>query len=568
MGLDSLSSMRSRRLSSGTDVYAATEVQSRGETSLVARPSVPFTVASTRRLIRTHLTDEWVIVALAAALSIGFFVWYDAHGLIAAFGDARIREVIARRVVVSRTPGLAQFGSTWLPLNAIVSAPLIWNDFLFRTGIAGSIPSMLGFVVAALYLYRTGLLVTSSRAAGWVAAAAFMLNPSVLYMQSTAMSETTSVTALIVATYYALKLLRTGHAADLLKCATAVAAGTLIRYENWVLAFALLPVIVYAGWRHRGYALAEAWTLLYSMLAFAGGAAWVLYNAIIFHDPLLSFFYGQSSHKYYENFPESLVPARHHAVLAFKMYGLTVALTVGWLLLALAVLGLVALLWRFRLRLATLPVYLTLFPFGFYWLVLYQGVNTESLPQFGQGGYYNIRFGLLMVPAVALLLAVLVAVPKRVARHALVAIVLCAIALTSVVEFTQTPLTLREARSDPLYLSRTDEQQAQWFTSNYKGGAVLIEYVNSSSFMWYLMTKHDFPDRAFITDANGAQFNEALAHPESTVTWIVMNSDERTLTSRIYQTFRTSTHWRKYFVRRKSVHTPYGTTDFYERTNT
>ncbi len=560
--------MRIRRLSSGTDVYAATQVESRDETSRVRSPSVPFTVASTRRLIRKHLTDEWLIVALAAALSIGFYVWYDAHGLIAAFGDARIREVIARRVIVSRTPGLAQFGSTWLPLNAIVSAPLIWNDTLFRTGIAGSFPSMLGFVIAAVYLYRIGLLVTSSRGAGWVAAAAFMLNPSVLYMQTTAMSETASLTALIVATYYALKLLRTGHAGDLIKCSTAVAAGTLIRYENWVLAFALVPVIVYAGWRRRGYSLAEAWILLYGMLAFVGCAAWVLYNGIIFHDPLLSFFYGQSSHKYYEKTAASLVPARHHAGLAFKMYGLTVALTVGWLLLALALLGLVALLWRFRLRLATLPVYLTLFPFGFYWLVLYQGINTENLPQFGQGPYYNIRFGLLMVPAVALLLAVLVAVPQRVVRHVLVAIVLAAIALSSVAEFSQTPLALREARQDPLFASRTDEQQAQWFTSNFKGGAVLIEYVNSSSLMWYLLTKHDFPDRAFITDANGSQFNEALAHPESTVTWIVMNSDERTLTSRIYATFRTSTHWRKYFVHRKSVRTPYGTTEFYERRTT
>jgi hypothetical protein len=526
---------------------------------------VPFTVAPTRRLVRTHLTDEWLIVALAAALSIGFYVWYDAHGLIAAFGDARIREVIARRVVVSRTPGLAQFGSTWLPLNAIVMAPLIWNDTLFRSGIAGSIPSMLGFVVGSLYLYRIGRLVTSSRGAGWVAAAAFMLNPSLLYMQSTAMSETTSLSALIVATYYALKLLRTGHAADLMKCSAAVAAGTLIRYENWVLAFAFVPVIAYAAWRRRGYALAEAWILLYSMFAFVGCAAWVFYNWIIFHDPLLSFFYGQSSHKYYEDTPASLVPARHDAVLAFKMYGLTVALTVGWLLLALALLGLVAFLWRFRLRLATLPVYLTLFPFAFYWLVLYQGVNTETLPEFGQGGYYNIRFGLLMVPAVALLLAALVAVRQRVARRVLVAIVLAAIALSSVAEFRQTPLALREAQHDPLFESKADEQQAQWLSSNFKGGRVLIEYVNSASLMWYMLTKHDFPDRAFITDANGSQFNEALARPESTVTWIVMNSDERTLTSRIYATFHTSTRWRKYFVRRKSFRTPYGTTEFYER---
>ena len=509
---------------------------------------------------RSKVTDEQLVAILAAILSIGFFIWYDAHGLTSAFNDARIREIIARRVVVSRTPGLAQFGTTWLPLPSIFMLSLIWNDFLFRSGIAGAIPSMLGFVVGTFYLYRIGRLLTSSRAAGWVAAFAFMLNPSVLYMQGTAMSEIIAISAFIVAIYYALNLMRTKHAADLTKCAAAVAAGTLIRYENWVLAFALAPVVGYAAWRSRGRALAEAWTILYSLLAFAGCAAWIVYNAVIFHDPLLSFYYGQSSHTYYANTPDYEIPARHHPFMAFKMYGLTVAGTVGWALLVLALLGLGVCLWRFRLRLQTLPIYFFLFPFGFYLLVLYRGINTLSLPELGQGPYYNVRFGLLMVPAVGVFLAVLVTARRAIVRRVLVAIVLVAIMISTVVEFQQTPFTVREAMVN-VDQSQNGQQEARWFGSHYKGGPVLITYVNDSTAIFYLLTRHDFPDRAFITDANGSQFTDALAHPESKVNWIFMNSDGSNGDSRIFTTLNGRKDWRKHFALRAS----FGTALIYQR---
>ena len=92
--------------------------------------------------LRVHLADPWAIALLAAALSIGFFIWFEAHGLTLAFNDARIRELIARRVLDSRTPGLAQLGTTWLPLPSLLMLPLIWNDALFRSGLAGSLLGM------------------------------------------------------------------------------------------------------------------------------------------------------------------------------------------------------------------------------------------------------------------------------------------------------------------------------------------------------------------------------------------------------------------------------------------
>ena len=328
-------------------------------------------------------TDRRVIIAvLAATLSISFYVWYDRHGLTLAFNDARIREMIARRVLASRTPGLAQFGTTWLPLSFMIMLPLMWNDTLFRDGLAGSLPSMAAFVMAAVYMYRLARQVTSSRTAGWVAAGVLVTNGSLLYIQATAMSETASLCALVVTVYYALRVAETHHALDIVKCAAAAVAGTLIRYENWAFAIVLVPLFAYIGWRRgRGYVHAESWVLLYGLLGFAGCAAWVLYNGVIFHDPLLSFFYGNSS-----NTLATQTPAQHHPLYVAKLYGITAGETLGWIIRGAGRGRAGALYLGAAVEERTLPAYVLLVPLAFYLLVLYLGINTEDIPQMG-GGY-------------------------------------------------------------------------------------------------------------------------------------------------------------------------------------
>jgi hypothetical protein len=523
--------------------------------------------------LRAHMTDEWSVALIAAALSITFFKWYGAHGLTVAFNDSRSREMIARRVLESRTPGLAQFGATWLPLPAMLMLPLIWSGALFSDGIAGSLPSMVAYVIAAVYMYRMARLVTGSRGAGWVAAGVLMLNPSLLYMQSTPMSEAPSVGAFVVAIYYALRVTRTYHALDIAKCAAAAATGTLIRYENWVIGIAVVPILAYTAWRRRGYRLAEAWTILYCLLAFAGCVAWILYNAVIFHDPLLSFFYGQSSHQYYANTPRYLIPARHHAMFALTMYGLTVADTAGWVIVVMALLGFAIFVWRFRLQSRTLPVYLTLVPLGFYWLVLYKGVNTESLPQLGTGPYYNIRFGILMIPALGLFAGFVATSGWVLARRALAGTALAVIIFSGVIgSLARTPFVLREA----LYgyggdTRQTGQVEAQWFNSHFHGGNVLYSYVPDPSFMFYLLTKYHFPDHVFVTDANGTQFTEALARPQDRVTWIVVSSGSGNDADLIWTSLRRRQDWRHYFVLRKtfpahsSVRGTYGIVEIFEK---
>lgn len=527
-------------------------------TGPVGRGEPPLPRARFGRWLRSQLTDERIIAVLAAALSVSFYVWYDRHGLTLAFNDARIREMIARRVLASRTPGLAQFGTTWLPLSFMVMLPLMWNDTLFRDGLAGSLPSMTAFVLAAVYMYRLARQVTPARTAGWVAAGVLMTNGSLLYIQGTAMSETASLCALVVTVYYALRVAETHHALDLVKCALAAVAGTLIRYENWAVAIALVPLLAYIGWRRRrGYVLAESWVLLYGLLAFAGCAAWVLYNGVIFHDPVLAFFYGNSS-----NTISTQTVGAHHPLYVAKLYGITAGETLGWIIAVLAVAGLTLFIWQQRLRERTLPAYVLLVPLGFYLLVLYLGINTESLPQLG-GGYYNVRFGLLVIPAAALFTAYLAAQGRAFVRFVLTCGVAAAIVASAVIVSAQTPLVVLEAEYGAAGAPSAQgaAAYADWLSSRYRGGNVLITYVNSPTMMFYMLTRDRFPDRSLITDANGPQFRAALAAPQRWATWIVMDSNAQNGVSQIWAALHKRTDWHRYFVLRQA----FGSLQIYQR---
>src|SRR5260221_11061837 len=88
--------------------------------------------------------SEMVLVAqLAAAVSIASFFYYLRHGDILLYGDAVAHIHIARRVFDSRTPGLFQLGTVWLPLPHLLDIPFIVNDRLWQTGLGASIPSMI-----------------------------------------------------------------------------------------------------------------------------------------------------------------------------------------------------------------------------------------------------------------------------------------------------------------------------------------------------------------------------------------------------------------------------------------
>ena len=70
------------------------------------------------------------------------FLFYFRRGEILLYGDAVAHINIARRVFDSRTPGLLQLGTVWLPLPHLLMIPFLLSNWMWKTGVGGSIPSM------------------------------------------------------------------------------------------------------------------------------------------------------------------------------------------------------------------------------------------------------------------------------------------------------------------------------------------------------------------------------------------------------------------------------------------
>src|SRR5438477_7931893 len=130
---------------------------------------------------------------LATCISILSFLVYLRRGEILLYGDAVAHINIARRVFDSRTPGLLQLGTVWLPLPHLLMLPFLFSDWMWKTGVGGSIPSMAAYVFGTLGVFRLlrsalrpSQTDNAARIAAWGAAIIYAASPILIYLQSTA----------------------------------------------------------------------------------------------------------------------------------------------------------------------------------------------------------------------------------------------------------------------------------------------------------------------------------------------------------------------------------------------
>src|ERR1700758_3691095 len=105
-------------------------------------------------IMRRWDRETAVIAAVAACISLISFLIYFRHGAVLFYGDAVAHINIARRVFDSRTPGLLQLGTVWLPLPHLLMIPFLFSTCAWRTGLGGSIPSMIAYVAGVVGIFR------------------------------------------------------------------------------------------------------------------------------------------------------------------------------------------------------------------------------------------------------------------------------------------------------------------------------------------------------------------------------------------------------------------------------
>lgn len=371
---------------------------------------------------------------LAALVSVISFLFYFRRGGILLYGDAVAHINIARRVFDSRTPGLLQLGTVWLPLPHLLTIPFLLSDSAWRSGIGGSIPSLVAYVGGAMGIFRLvrGWLSSHAQVDGagrfsaWLAAAIYVANPNLIYLQTTAMSEALYLALFIWTVVFFSEFVQARTRSDgesesagsrsLVKCGLCVAAAELTRYDGWSVAALLGIVVLIAAARsgrmnfRGGKPRLRQNTRNFLLMISSVPGLWLLYNGTVYRNPF-EFENGPYSARAIENktarrgYPPH--PGAHNLMAATQYFVKSGEFNLAeekwqkaWV--GLAFLG-SALILLLDLRLA--PLLLLWTPIPFYVLSIAYGGVPLFVPSWWPFSYYNVRYGIQLLPAAAVFLS-------------------------------------------------------------------------------------------------------------------------------------------------------------------
>ena len=467
----------------------------------------------------------WVLILGVALGSLRFFY---TRGLSNIYGDSLAHMEGARRLFDSLTPGYIEIGTGWLPAFHLLVSPLAVNDYLWRTGLAGSLVSMVAFVLAARFLFRLSLEMNRSLAAGCVTLASVLLCPNMLYLAATPLTESLAIMASVLTVYGLFRFQLTGGWRALVGSALAAFLGTLTRYDVWyLLPFAGLFVLLArrAPWRERLRGL-----VVFGVIAGAGPALWFAHNAIRFGDPL-EFYSGQYSAKaiYAHQLATTgfRYPTDGSLLLSARYYLEDCRLTMGALPLELAVLGLIAWLVDRSERSRRVAALLLLVPLPFYAHSMAHASIPLYVPTLSPNTYYNLRYGLEMLPAVAIFPSFLLA-PRlsRRARGALLAVIVAALGAQAISTASRGANELVVVKEGILNTPcRSPRQQAiiRCLRRDYDGRLIIV-----SAGKWPCVNPVlGIPFRKTLSEANSEQWQDLRRGVTPAVGWIIRGDGDR-----------------------------------------
>jgi cellulose synthase/poly-beta-1,6-N-acetylglucosamine synthase-like glycosyltransferase len=465
--------------------------------------------------------DPWFLATflLACIVSISSCYYFLQQHQILLYNDAVSRVRIARYVVDSITPGLAQLGGVWLPLPHVLMLPFVWNDYLWRSGLAGSFASMICNLVAVVFLFRSAYRLTQSGYASFVGTLLFILNPNMLYLQSTPLSELVCVATTTIACYYFLAWVQEDQPKYLVGMAVGTFLASLARYDGWGLFLILCVLLVVVGLlKRQSWRKIEGTLLIFGSLGSLGIILWFLWDGIILGDPLYwhNYLFGASASTPYYTHRDLWQSVHTYTVLSM--------ITVGPLLLILATTGVIMFVFRYRLTSTMIGGIAFLTPYVFYILMLYLGQVTIYIPGIGPANtphsMWNVRMGAQVVAPVALFLAVLVNFwsPRNwKSLWGLFQPILfggCILVQTVLVVFSGI-ISLQDGLYGASCLPT--ERITLFLAQHYAGGKILLD-VNAFS-----ITESDIGIHLADTiyEGSGVAWKQALNNPAAMVDWII-----------------------------------------------
>ena len=269
-----------------------------------------------------------------------------------------------------------------------------------------------------------------------------MTNPSVLYLHTTALTEPVLFASLLATVAMLAKWaarekpLSGGEIA--VWCGLPAAAAVLSRYDGWafVAAAALfVAVVAQVRWGRWRYSLHI--TRCFATPPLIAAAWWLWFNWTKFGDPL-EFQRGRYSAQAQQELLAKAhrLPDMGNLGRSAHTMAAAVWMGAGWVVVGAACAGMVLWAWHNRVRLPGLaPWLLVVVPFAFYVLSLWTGQAALRLDTTGGQSMFNLRYGVEVVPGLAVFTALGASVlaegrsgaPSGRRRHRAVLVVACAL---------------------------------------------------------------------------------------------------------------------------------------------
>ena len=451
---------------------------------------------------------------------ISFLAWffYFRQGLTLSYNDAGSHLNVARRVVDSLQPGFAQVGSVWLPLYHILELPFIWNDYFWRSGLAGSIISMISYALGGFYLIKLTRKLNFDKVASSVALLVYALNPNLLFMQTTPMTESLLIFLSISSIYYIISWVKSGNLSEILLSALFVFLTTLTRYDGWFLFLFSTLVIYFVAKRKRNSPYPQGNTILFLSLASFGVILWFLWNLIIFRDPLY-FATGPFSAKAQQDVLsfEGRLLTKGNFVYSFFIYLLAANENIGIWLGVLSLLGVYLFLrskdYSWKIKLAS---GLLLTPVLFNVASLFAGHSVIHLPYIPPYTWFNDRYGLMILPAAAIAVGFLA--KRRVLAGTLIFLVLVTQSINMYLNNKIITIEDGVRGASGEFLS----QGAAWIKQNANQGLIFVAASSNDS----LIFKSGLPLKSFVTEGARKYWDASIVDPTVFATWVVMHKGD------------------------------------------
>ncbi len=381
-------------------------------------------------------TREETVPVLMGALLLGLMalIVCFTQGYVLLYGDAVAHLGIARRILDTRNPGLVQLGGVWLPLPHLLMLPFVQKMQWWQSGLAGAWPSLACYVFGVAGFYRLCRRMLVPRWA-LLATVFYALNPNLLYLATTAMTEPLFLALLVWMTLLTVECVEAIQAAErklaarrMVWIGVLIFAAVFTRYDGWVLGAAAWCIVAWQFSRADGLrrSLAPAFAV-FTLLALAGPLLWLGYNQHFYHDPL-DFMRGPYSASAIEQ-RTSPPGSRHYRGWHSPWWALlfytrtaqvdAAAWETGFAVMAAALAG----AWiAVRQRVARTPLLLWV-PLGFYIYAMAYGSVPIFIPQLYPHSYYNSRYGMELLPALALFACLAAAgMERRLARGRIAAV--------------------------------------------------------------------------------------------------------------------------------------------------